>query len=222
MSSSANADSFSIARGRMVAEQLRARGISDPGVLEAFSRVPRHEFVSAEHRHDAYGDYPLPITGGQTISQPYIVAAMLSALRLTSNDIVLEIGTGSGFQTALLAELVSHVYSVERLESLAERARSLLWRLGYRNVTVFTGDGSGGLPELGPFDAVIVSAAAPRITPAWLEQLREGGRMIVPVGSPQAQELQLVHKLGGQAVTQRLEGCRFVPLVGTEGFPSAG
>ncbi len=222
MIGSNNAEAFATARARMVAEQLRARGIDDDRVLAAFSRVPRHEFVPAEHRDDAYSDYPLPIGEGQTISQPYIVAAMTQNLRLQPRDLVLEIGTGSGFQTAVLAELAAHVYSIERFEALAAPARGVLGRLGYRNITVFTGDGSAGLPELAPFDAVIVSAAAPRVNPAWFEQLVEGGRIIVPVGTPQAQELHLVQKVNGKASTTRLDPCRFVPLVGAEGFPGAG
>jgi len=221
MNGSNSADDFSTLRGRMVAEQLRARGISDPRLLAAFSRVPRHVFVPAEQRDDAYEDYPLPIGEGQTISQPYIVAAMLAHVALQPSDIVLEIGTGSGFQTAVLAELVEHVYSIERYDALAERARAALAGLGYANATVFTGDGSAGLAELAPFDAVIVSAAAPRVTTEWFEQLREGGRIIAPIGAPQAQELQLVQKVNGQPVMTYLEGCRFVPLVGTEGFSRA-
>jgi protein-L-isoaspartate(D-aspartate) O-methyltransferase len=212
---------FEVSRRKMVERQLHARGISDPRVLAAFARVPRHEFVPQDYRQDAYGDFPIPIGEGQTISQPYIVAAMIEPLGLQAGDLVLEIGTGSGYETAVLAELVRHVYSVERYEGLAGNARSTLERLGYQNVTIFIGDGSAGVPGLAPFDAVIVSAAAPRFPTPLFEQLREGGRMIMPVGTVHAQELQLARKVNGRPEIERLEGCRFVPLVGAEGFSSA-
>ena len=211
---------FRVRRLRMVEEQLIGRGITEQRLLEAMRKVPRHEFVPPEEREEAYGDHPIPIGEGQTISQPYIVAAMLEVLALQPNYRVLEVGTGSGYQTALLAELTAHVYTIERHAALAERARALLQRLGYTNVTTLVGDGSQGLPAMAPFDAIIVSAAAPQAPPALLRQLSEGGRMIVPVGSAYSQELQLVHKENGAPRTTRLEGCRFVPLVGVEGFPS--
>jgi protein-L-isoaspartate(D-aspartate) O-methyltransferase len=210
---------FQRSRQQMVEQQLRARGILDARVMQAFGRVPRHQFVPAEYRDDAYGDFPIPIGQDQTISQPYIVAAMIEPLQLQPADVVLEIGTGSGYETAILAELVHHVYSIERHERLAERARATLEGLGYRHATVFIGDGSAGLPDLAPFDAIIVSAAAPRFPYALFDQLRAGGRMMTPVGSAQAQELQLVRKLDNRPVISRLEGCRFVPLVGIAGFP---
>jgi protein-L-isoaspartate(D-aspartate) O-methyltransferase len=204
----------------MVESQLRARGIRDERVLAAMFRVPRHEFVSGEHRDQVYEDHPIPIGEGQTISQPYIVAIMLEALALDPSDTVLEIGTGSGYQTALLAELVRNVYSVERYASLARAAQATLARLGFNNVEVILGDGSSGLPDRAPFDAIVVSAAAPQIPPPLFEQLREGGRMVIPVGPAHAQELQLVRKHEGQPVVTSMEGCRFVPLIGSEGYRS--
>src|SRR5271167_1773342 len=202
----------------MVAEQLRARGIRDERVLDAMARVPRHEFVPPEHRGEAYEDHPLAIGEGQTISQPFVVAAMLEALALRPEDVALEVGTGSGYETAVLAELVGMVYSVERIASLAERARAVLARLGYGNVTVVHGDGSQGLPDAAPFDAIVVSAAAPQVPASLMGQLRDGGRLVIPVGSGFAQELQLVRKIGGNSTTMYLDGVRFVPLIGREGF----
>jgi len=213
-------DSFLTQRRSMVESQLRARGIRDERVLAAMFRVPRHEFVSEEHREQVYEDHPIPIGEGQTISQPYIVAIMLEALALNPSDTVLEIGTGSGYQTALLAELVRQVYSVERYASLARAAQATLARLGFNNVEVILGDGSHGLPDRAPFDAIVVSAAAPQIPPPLFEQLREGGRMVIPVGPAHAQELQLVRKHNGHAVVTVMEGCRFVPLIGSEGYRS--
>jgi len=204
----------------MVESQLCARGIRDERVLAAMFHVPRHEFVSEEHRDQVYEDHPIPIGEGQTISQPYIVAIMLEALALDPSDTVLEIGTGSGYQTALLSELTRQVYSVERHEALARAARATLARLGFNNVEVFVGDGSRGLPDRAPFDAIVVSAAAPQIPPPLFEQLREGGRMVIPVGPAHAQELQLVRKHEGQPLVTVMEGCRFVPLIGSEGYRS--
>jgi protein-L-isoaspartate(D-aspartate) O-methyltransferase len=204
----------------MVESQLRARGIRDERVLAAMFRVPRHEFVSEEHRDQVYEDHPIPIGEGQTISQPYIVAIMLEALAFNPSETVLEIGTGSGYQTALLAELVRQVYSVERYASLARAAQATLARLGFNNLEVILGDGSRGLPDRAPFDAIVVSAAAPQIPPPLFEQLREGGRMVIPVGPAHAQELQLVRKHEGQPVVTSMEGCRFVPLIGSEGYRS--
>jgi protein-L-isoaspartate(D-aspartate) O-methyltransferase len=214
----AGTDAFAAARAAMVELQLRHRGIRDERVLAAMQRVPRHEFVAPVLRSEAYEDNPLPIGEGQTISQPFIVAAMLEALALQPMDSVLEVGTGSGYQTALLAELVTQVYSIERHPALAEEAREVLARLGYQNVDIVVGDGSEGLPARAPFDAIIVSAAAPAVPQKLVDQLREGGRMIVPVGSAYAQELQLVRKVGGQSRVSSLDGCRFVPLIGSEGF----
>ena len=220
MAAETSADLFLAQRRDMVEFQLRARGIRDGRVLAAMLRVPRHEFVSAEFRDQVYEDHPIPIGEGQTVSQPYIVAIMLQSLALIPSDTVLEIGTGSGYQTALLAELTGQVYSVERHASLARMAEATLRRLGYSNVQVLLGDGSNGLPDHAPFDAIVVSAAAPQIPPPLLEQLGDGGRMIVPVGPAQAQELQLVYKNAGQSLVTSLEGCRFVPLIGNKGYHS--
>ena len=201
------------AREIMVASQLRARGISDERVLDAMLRVPRHEFVPETDRNRAYEDNPLPIGDGQTISQPYVVALMLQALQLTPADTVLEVGTGSGYATALLAELAAQVFSVERHPALAEGARNLLTTLGYANIRVFTGDGTLGLPVAAPFDAILVSAAAAALPSALLVQLRDSGRMIIPVGSEDSQQLQFIRIINGQPVISLRELVRFVPLV---------
>ncbi len=200
-------------REEMVATQLRARGIRDERVLATMAHVPRHEFVLPDFRAQAYEDHPLPIGQEQTISQPYIVALMLEYLALEASNTVLEIGTGSGYQTALLAELAARVYTIERHQPLANSAASVLARLGYSNVTVLVRDGSEGLPEHAPYDRIIVSAATHFIPPALLAQLRDGGCMILPVGPEHSQELQLVRKVNGAAEITSLEGCRFVPLV---------
>ena len=206
-------DSLELQRERMVRTQLADRGIRDVRVLDAMRKVPRHEFVPETLRGEAYEDHPLPIGEGQTISQPYIVAAMLEHLAVQATDRVLEVGTGSGYVTALLSLLCAEVYSVERHAQLAASAESTLQRLGYRNVKIRVGDGSQGWPEYAPFDAILVSAATPEMPPALFAQLREGGRMIVPVGPPSSQELQLIRKIGGEPTVNILEGCRFVPLV---------
>jgi protein-L-isoaspartate(D-aspartate) O-methyltransferase len=213
-------DSLQLQREEMVRTQLAERGIRDLRVLDAMSRVPRHEFVPESFRQDAYEDHPLPIGEGQTISQPYIVAAMLEHLALQAADRVLEIGTGSGYVTALLSLLCAEVYSVERHAQLAAAAESTLHRLKYRNVKIRVGDGSQGWVEYAPFDAILVSAATAEMPPALFEQLREGGRMMVPIGPPYSQELQLIWKVSGQPEVEVLEGCRFVPLV--EGTVDSG
>jgi protein-L-isoaspartate(D-aspartate) O-methyltransferase len=197
----------------MVDSQLRQRGIADERVLAAMERVPRHEFAPERYRDQAYEDHPLPIGEGQTISQPFIVATMLDALKLAPTEKVLEIGTGSGYVTALLAELTARVISIERHESLAESARALLAALGYSNVNVVTGDGTRGFPEAAPYDAIVVSAAAAEMPPALVAQLGEGGRMIIPVGSEGSQQLRLVRMENGQPHIELRELCRFVPLI---------
>ncbi len=202
-----------IARLLMVNSQLRARGISDPRVLDAMLRVPRHEFVPEPFRDEAYEDHPLPIADGQTISQPYVVAVMLEALQINSTDTVLEVGTGSGYVTALLAELAAQVFSIERHAALAASARKVLAALGYANAQVFTGDGALGLPGHAPFDAILVSAAAFHVPPALLSQLRDGGRMIIPVGPPDSQQLQFIRMINGQPVISLRDPVRFVPLI---------
>ena len=187
-------------------------------MLDALRRVPRHLFVPRGYECDAYEDHPIPIGEGQTISQPYVVAAMTEALALLPQDTVLEIGTGSGYQAAVLAELVSRVYSIERIASLADRGREALERAGYRNVSVVVGDGSEGLPGAAPFDAILVTAAAPSLPQSLFDQLREGGRMVVPVGTYSGQQLQLVRKVEGKPVSAGLDLVRFVPLIGAQGY----
>jgi protein-L-isoaspartate(D-aspartate) O-methyltransferase len=209
-----NVMDFVAQRESMVRTQLAERGIHDVRVLGAMRDVPRHEFVGEWLRQDAYEDHPLPIGANQTISQPYIVAIMLQHLELQPADRILEIGTGSGYVTALLSILCAEVYSVERHAELAFAAERRLARLGYANVKIRVGDGSRGWPERAPYDAILVSAAAWEVPPLLLAQLREGGRMMVPVGPAFSQELQLIRKVDGQTETRNLEGCRFVPLVG--------
>jgi protein-L-isoaspartate(D-aspartate) O-methyltransferase len=201
------------ARELMVASQLRARGISDVHVLDAMLRVPRHEFVPETDRHRAYEDNALPIGDGQTISQPYVVALMLEALQLAPTDKVLEVGTGSGYVTALLAELAAQVFSIERHPALANNARETLSALGYSNIRVFTGDGTLGLPGVAPFDAILVSAAALDLPAALLTQLRDQGRMIIPVGSLDSQQLHFIRMINGRPVISPRELVRFVPLI---------
>jgi protein-L-isoaspartate(D-aspartate) O-methyltransferase len=201
------------ARQFMVDSQLRDRGISDPRVLEAMLRVPRHEFVPGPYRAQAYEDHPLPIGDSQTISQPYIVAVMLESLQLKPSDKVLEIGTGSGYVTALLAELSAEVFSIERHPDLAEKARDLLSSLGYRNIQVRAGDGTLGLPVAAPFDAIMVSAAAPEVPQALIAQLSDQGQMIIPVGTSDSQQLQFIRMVNGEPLIAPRELVRFVPLI---------
>jgi len=208
---------FAAFRQKMVSVQLYARGIRNERVLAAMAKVPRHLFIAEEFRQDAYEDHPLPIGVGQTISQPYIVAFMLEVLSLEGSEKVLEVGTGSGYVTALLAELVRQVYSVERISALANQAQAMLQGLGSTNVRIRTGDGSQGWVEYAPYDAIVVSAAARQVPQALLEQLRDQGRIMIPIGSPEAQELVLVRKIAGQLAMTRLEGCRFVPLIAEPG-----
>lgn len=203
------------ARQRMVETQLKARGITDPRVLEAMAKVPRHEFMPEELRHRAYEDRPLPIGHGQTISQPYIVAFMTEQLDPEPGDRVLEIGTGSGYQAAVLAELVDQVYTIEIVEPLAETAAAALGKAGYGNVHVRAGDGYKGWPEEAPFDAVIVTAAPDHVPQPLVDQLREGGRMMIPVGEQGAvQQLTLLRKEGGELKREAVMPVRFVPLTG--------
>ncbi len=201
------------ARERMVAEQIAARGIHDERTLAALRKVPRHLFVPEAQRILAYGDHPLPIGHEQTISQPYIVAFMTEALGLTGGESVLEVGTGSGYQAAVVAEIAAHVYSVEIVEPLAVEAAERLRRLGYANVTVSAGDGYLGLPEHAPFDAILVTAAAPRIPEPLKGQLKDGGRLVIPVGD-ESQELVLVKRIGERFVESRILPVRFVPMTG--------
>jgi protein-L-isoaspartate(D-aspartate) O-methyltransferase len=209
---------FEAARVTMVEEQIRRRGIVDETVLQAMRRVPRHEFVPYELQDGAYKDGPLPIGEGQTISQPYIVAYMTATLELIGNEKVLEIGTGCGYQAAVLSCVAREVHSVEFHSALGRAARERLNRLGYSNVVVHIGDGSVGLIEHAPYDAILVAAAAPEVPKPLLNQLAEGGRMIVPVGREDEQTLMLVKKSGNEFVLKRGEACRFVPLLGRHGW----
>ena len=216
MNSPAEAKQFAILRQHMVDSQLRARHIADQRVLDAMQRVPRHDFTPDPYRSQAYEDHPLPIGEGQTISQPYIVASMLEAVQLTDADKVLEVGTGSGYVTALLAEMTARVISVERHGTLAEQASAILTTLGYANVKIVVGDGSLGYPSEAPYDAIIVSAAALELPQPLLSQLRDGGRMVVPVGTPDAQQLQLIRMQMGRPEIVLREPVRFVPLISGE------
>jgi len=217
----AQTDEYARLRRRMIEEQIRGRETVSPRVLEAMLAVPRHEFVPDEFRNRAYADEPLPIGEGQTISQPFMVAAMANALELAGKERVLEIGTGSGYQAALLSLLAAQVYSIENHPSLATAAQARLERLGYLNVHVHCGDGTLGLPDAAPFDAILVTAAAPQVPPPLIEQLAEGGRLVIPVGSADQQELLRVRKIEGQVTSVALHYCRFVPLVGRHGWPGA-
>ncbi len=205
-------------RHLMVKRQIEARNITDKLVLDAMRKVPRHVFVPREYEQSAYEDRPLPIGFGQTISQPYMVALMTEALCLKGDEKVLEVGTGSGYQAAILAEIVDHVVTIERIPELAARASEILRNLGYGNVEVVVGDGSKGYPPRAPYDAIVVTAGAPRIPDALVEQLAEGGRIVIPVGSGFHQTLtRLTKKQGGNDI-EYLEGCIFVPLVGECGW----
>jgi protein-L-isoaspartate(D-aspartate) O-methyltransferase len=212
----------SVARATMVREQLQRRGITDLRVIQAMGEVPRHLFVPPEWRHDAYTDRPLPIAEGQTISQPYMVALMLQSLSLPPNARVLEVGTGSGYQAAVLSRLAAHVYTIEYFARLAELARAVLAQLHYGNVQVIVGDGSYGLPTEAPYDGIIVAAAAPQVPPSLLAQLRDGARLVIPVGEPAAQDLLIVVRQGSMYNTERSVACRFVPLLGQGGWSAGG
>jgi len=206
------------ARERMVERQLRRRGITDERVLAAMARVPRHLFVPEHLRHLAYEDGALPIGQGQTISQPYIVATICSLMQLSGEERVLDVGTGSGYQAAVLVELAKEVVTIERVPELAERARETLAFAGYDAVEVRVGDGSLGVPDRAPFDAIAVAAAAPAIPPALYDQLVDGGRLVLPRGGRWGQDLVLVERTPEGPVERKSVSCRFVPLVGAEGF----
>jgi protein-L-isoaspartate(D-aspartate) O-methyltransferase len=203
---------YAAARSRMIAEQIRSRGVRDPRVLDAISRVPRHLFVPGAERHQAYDDHPVPIGFGQTISQPYIVAFMSEALDVEPSHRVLEIGAGSGYQTAVLAELGATVYAVEVIEDLAARARDLLSELGYTNVHLRAGDGYAGWPEHAPFDRILAAAAPDDIPPAFIDQLVDGGILAIPLGVLN-QELQVIRRIGNRLETMRTLPVRFVPMI---------
>ncbi len=209
---------FERQREDMVRQQIEARGITDPAVLAAMRKVPRHLFVSEALRDQAYGDYPLPIGEQQTISQPYIVAEMTQALALSPEDRVLEIGTGSGYQAAVLAEIAFRVYTIERIYPLYTRARKLFDQLRYHNIVMRYGDGTAGWAEEAPFDAIIVTAGAPRIPRVLVDQLAIGGRLVLPVGDQYTQDLIKVYRDENGLHQANLGGCRFVKLVGEHGW----
>jgi protein-L-isoaspartate(D-aspartate) O-methyltransferase len=208
----------SAARREMIETQIRKRGVSAPRVLEAMAAVPRHEFVPDRFRGDAYADKPLPIAEGQTISQPFMVAAMTAALELTGSERVLEIGTGSGYQAAVLALLAREVISVESRTPLALAAQERLTNLGCTNVHVHNGDGSAGLAECAPYDAILVTAGAPEIPNVLVAQLREDGRIVIPVGDAENQKLVQARLENGKLKSRTLFNCRFVPLIGRYGW----
>jgi protein-L-isoaspartate(D-aspartate) O-methyltransferase len=205
-------------RRRMVTEQMRARGVTDARVLAALERVARHRFVNAGDESLAHEDYPLPIGHGQTISQPYIVALMSELLQLQGHEKVLEIGAGSGYQSAILAELGRTVIAVERLPELADRARNLLAELGYANVEIVVGDGTQGRPEAAPYDAILVTAAAPKVADPWIAQLADGGRLVFPLGARWSQILTRVTRRGAELHTESFGAVAFVPLIGEHGW----
>ncbi|MEX2187706.1 MAG: protein-L-isoaspartate(D-aspartate) O-methyltransferase [Pirellulales bacterium] len=210
-------DSYAAARHTMLAEHLRGRDIVSPRVLEAMARVPREQFLPKRFRDAAYDDCALPINCGQTISQPYVVAAIAQALHLTGGEHVLDVGTGSGYQAAVLAELAASVVTIERHELLSREAAARLARLGYANVECVVGDGTQGYAAQAPYDAIVAAAATLEIPPPLFDQLREGGRMVLPLGPSEDQVLCAVRKHNGQAQTMPLFPCRFVPLVSGEG-----
>ncbi len=214
---SVSSENYTAKREAMVSRQIAARGVNDPKVLEAMRKVERHKFVPEKHRPRAYNDHPLPIGDGQTISQPYIVALMTDALELDGSEKILEIGTGSGYQAAVLAEICKHVYTIEIVESLGKRAEKTLSELGYDNISVKIGDGYKGWKAHSPFDAIIVTCAPARIPEPLKRQLAEGGRMIIPVGESYAQELVLLTKIKGKVKKQSITPVRFVPMVGKDG-----
>jgi protein-L-isoaspartate(D-aspartate) O-methyltransferase len=209
---------FEKERSRMVDEQIAYRGVTDPRVLAVMGKVPRHEFMPEALRAQAYGDHAMPIGEGQTISQPYIVALMTELLELKGNERVLEIGTGSGYQAAVLAELCQKVFTIERVKTLADKARATLDRLGYKNVAMKVYDGTYGWKEMSPFDAIIVTAAAPDVPDTLVEQLKDGGRLVIPVGERYSQLLIKVIKSPTGVVTKTSIPCVFVPLIGAKGW----
>ncbi len=211
-------DAYSVRRRQMIDRQLIPRGISDTRVLEAMGRIPRHLFVEEALRAKAYSDNALPIGSRQTISQPYIVALMTELLKVGAEDRVLEIGTGSGYQTALLAALARTIYSVERLRPLSTRARGVMMRLGIDNVHLRVGDGTAGWPEEAPFHRILVAAGAPTVPAPLLAQLEVGGRMVIPVGDERVQEVQVVHRSAAGFRTERYDQCVFVKLIGRDGW----
>ncbi len=212
---------FEVERRAMIEEQLRRRGIRDERVLEAMFSVPRHEFVPPAYQGMAYDDRPVPIGASQTISQPYIVAVMTEAAQVQPGDTALEVGTGAGYQAAVLAHLGAKVYTIERNAGHAEAARKRLARLAYTGIEVICGDGSEGYSAAAPYQVILVTAAAPHVPSTLLSQLDEGGRMVIPVGNRYQQTLRLITRRGTETVTRMLDACQFVPLLGKHGFPEA-
>ncbi len=212
-------DAFAAARHDMIEQQIRRRGVDDPRVLEAMARVPRHRFVPTRRQKLAYDDVALPIGSRQTISQPYMVAAMTEALQPHSNSRVLEIGTGSGYQTAILAQIAAHVYTIEVIAKLSERARELLASLGYENISFRIGDGALGWPEEAPFDAILVTAAAHQVPTGLLDQLADDASLVMPVGGRFMQDLRRFERTENEIESTFITRCRFVPLVGRERTP---
>jgi len=210
---------FAEERLAMVRAQLIPRGIADERVLDAMKRVPRHEFIPRDMADQAHDDCPLPIGNAQTISQPYIVALMTECLKLKGDEKVLEIGTGSGYQLAILAELALDAYSVERIASLAGKAEETLTRLGYKNFHIKVGDGTTGWEEHQPYDGIVVTAGAPVIPRSLARQLKDGGRMVIPVGGGFGQVLTVIKRQGDSFLQEEVCGCSFVPLIGKEGWP---
>ena len=209
---------FAILRKRMVEEQLIPRGIKNERLLDAFYKVERHKFVPEDLRGSAYADFPVPIGEGQTISQPYIVALMTQCLDLTGEEKVLEIGTGSGYQSAILAELAKEVYTIERYANLAKSAETVLKESGYKNITIKVGDGTLGWKDIAPFDRIIITAASPRIPLPLTEQINESGKMVLPLGESLSQVLTVVEKKKGKLESIQVCGCVFVPLIGKYGW----
>jgi len=205
-------------REEMVARQLAPRRIRDERVLAAFREVPRHLFAAGAGLREAYADHPLPIGEGQTISQPYMVALMTQCLELTGEEKVLEIGTGSGYQAAILARLAAEVYTVERVPALAERTGELFRGLGYDNISIRVGDGTLGWPEFAPYDAIIVTAGSPGVPPPLVKQLEEGGKLVIPAGSGYSQRLLVLERRGEKIIERDEGGCVFVPLIGEYGW----
>ncbi len=213
-----NKEDYKILRENMVEVQLKTRGIKDEKLLEVMGQIPRHLFVSEQQRSCAYEDFPLPIGEGQTISQPYMVALMTELFRLKEHEKVLEIGTGSGYQTAVLSKIAKEVYTVEKIESLALKAEEMFKELGYQNIKVKVGDGSEGWSEYAPYNSIIVTAGSPKIPEPLIKQLSENGRIVIPIGGPFSQDLILGEKIKGELITKTICGCTFVPLRGKHGW----